>query len=74
MTATLPSKSVPPRVASDNREQLLESVRQHEGLAQQAASQGDLAEAARAILAVLDAERRMAAQVPQVLQLIKPRS
>jgi len=73
MTATLPSKSVPPRVASDDRDQLLESVRQHEGLAQQAARQGDLAEAARAILAALDAERRMAAKGPQVLQLIKPR-
>ena len=73
MTATIPSKSVPPRVASDDRDQLLESVRQHEGLAQQAASQGDLGEAARAILAALDAERRMAAKGPQVLQLIKPR-
>lgn len=73
MTATLPSKSVSPRVASDDREQLLASVREHEGLAQQAASQGDLTEAARAILAALDAERRMAAKGPQVLQLIKPR-
>ena len=74
MTATLSAKSAPARAASDDREQLIESVRHHEGLAQQAASQGDLAEAARSILAALDAERRMAAKGPQVLQLIKPRA
>ena len=74
MTATLTAKSAPASVASGEREQLIQAVRQHEGRAQQAASQGDLAEAAKQILAALDAERQMAANGPQVLQLIKPRA
>ena len=39
-----------------------------------AAAAGDLDQAGRAILALLDCERRLAGAGPQVLQLIKPRS
>jgi len=39
-----------------------------------AAATGYLDQAARAVLAVLDCERRLAGAGPQVLQLIKPRS
>jgi hypothetical protein len=42
--------------------------------AQLAAERGDVAAAARLILAALDGERRMAATNPQVLQLIRPRA
>jgi hypothetical protein len=38
-----------------------------------AAAAGDLDQAARAILAALDCERRLAGFGPQVMQLIKPR-
>lgn len=37
------------------------------------AAAGDLDQAARAILAALDCERRLAGFGPQVMQLIKPR-
>lgn len=37
------------------------------------AATGDLDQAARAILAALDCERRLAGFGPQVMQLIKPR-
>jgi hypothetical protein len=57
----------------DAREHFLVSIRADEARARQAAEQGDLALAARFILAALDGERRMAATGPQVLQLIKPR-
>jgi len=57
----------------DRRDQLARAIRDHEARAQQAAEQGDLAQAARLILAALDGERRMASTGPQVLQLIKPR-
>jgi hypothetical protein len=56
------------------RGQLQQAIRDHEARAQLAAKQGDLAQAARFILAALDGERRMASTGPQVLQLIKPRS
>lgn len=38
-----------------------------------AAAAGDLDQAAKAILAALDCERRLAGFGPQVMQLIKPR-
>ena len=41
--------------------------------AQSAAHAGQLDQAAKAILAALDCERRLAGFGPQVLQLIKPR-
>jgi hypothetical protein len=59
--------------STDSRKQFLVSIRADEARARQAAEQGDLALAARFILAALDGERRMAATGPQVLQLIKPR-
>lgn len=52
---------------------LQDGVRSNEAWARQAAEAGDLAQAARFILAALDGERRMAAAGPQVLQVIKPR-
>jgi hypothetical protein len=42
--------------------------------AQTAAHAGDLDQAAKAILAFLDCERRLAGFGPQVVQLIKPRN
>jgi hypothetical protein len=42
--------------------------------ANSAVAAGDLDEAASAILAALDCERRLAGFGPQVLQLIKPRN
>ncbi|MGL6135174.1 MAG: hypothetical protein ACRC1L_13450 [Prochlorococcaceae cyanobacterium] len=42
--------------------------------ARAAANAGEIEQCARAILAALDCERRLAATGPQVLQLIKPRS
>ena len=57
----------------ERRDQLQCVIRDHEARAQQAAEQGDLAQAARFILAALDGERLMASTGPQVLQLIKPR-
>jgi hypothetical protein len=60
-------------VPDERRGQLQLAIRDHEARAQLAAEQGDLAQAARFILAALDGERRMASTGPQVLQLIKPR-
>lgn len=57
----------------ERREQLQRAIWDHEAQAKRAAEQGDLAQAARSILAALDGERRMASTGPQVLQLIKPR-
>ncbi|WP_255002437.1 hypothetical protein [Cyanobium sp. HWJ4-Hawea] len=50
------------------------SALRFEEQAKQAAEQGEITESAKAILACLDCERRMAASGPQVLQLIKPRA
>ena len=76
MTAILsrPSRaSDAAREVADRRAHLKDAIRAHEAQAQQAAQQGDVAGAARCILAALDAERRMAGSGPQVLQVIKPR-
>lgn len=61
-------------VANDQRSRLLAQVSTLEREAMEAAEAGALAEAARAILAALDCERRAGSLGPQVLQLIKPRS
>ncbi|MCP9775588.1 hypothetical protein [Cyanobium sp. WAJ14-Wanaka] len=50
------------------------SALRFEEQAKQAAEQGEITESAKAILAGLDCERRMAASGPQMLQLIKPRA
>jgi hypothetical protein len=76
MTAflTIPARaSLVAAPSADARAHFLVSIRADEARARQAAEQGDLAQAARFILAALDGERRMAASGPQVLQLIKPR-
>lgn len=76
MTAILsrpPRASDAAREVADRRAHLKDAIRAHEAQAQQAAQQGELAQAARCILAALDAERRMAGSGPQVLQVIKPR-
>ena len=62
------------RDGADRRAHLKDAIRAHEVQAQQAALQGDLAQAGKSILAALDAERRMAGSGPQVLQVIKPRA
>lgn len=67
------SGSVKGAESDGRRDQLQRLIRDHAALAQQAAEQGDLAQAARFILAALDGERQMASKGPQVLQLIKPR-
>jgi len=72
LTSSARASAVAP-TSADAREHLLVSIRADEARARQAAEQGDLALAARFILAALDGERRMAATGPQVLQLIKPR-
>jgi hypothetical protein len=56
------------------RDQLQHLIQANSTQAQLAAEQGDLANAARFILAALDGERRMAATNPQVVQLIRPRA
>jgi len=71
-STSIRSPSVAP-IPDERRSQLQRAIREHEARAQQAAEQGDLAQAARFILAALDGERRMASTGPQVLQLIKPR-
>lgn len=58
---------------ADQRIQLEHQARHHEASAKDAAERGDFETAARRILALLDCERRQAAQGPQVLQVIKPR-
>ena len=81
MTATLPARPAPvpslrPPVAGpgDQRPRLQAELASHEQQARTAASVGDLDGSARAILAALDCERRLAGVGPQVLQVIKPRS
>lgn len=69
MTVLL-SKS--PQVAQ--RAQLEVELRRHEQMARDAAEIGDIETSARRILAMLNCERRLGAQGPQVMQVIKPRS
>lgn len=59
--------------SSSARELLERDRRRHEAAARAAAQQGDVAESARQILALLDCERRLSRTGPQVLQVIKPR-
>lgn len=80
MTATLPARPAPmPSLRSsaagaiDQRPRLQSELASHERQARTAAAAGDLDGSARAILAALDCERRLAGVGPQVLQVIKPR-
>jgi len=57
----------------DQRKQLLGRATDLHSLARDAAERGEVADAARSILAALDCERRAGGLGPQVLQLIKPR-
>jgi hypothetical protein len=59
---------------SVRREDLLKAAAAFEVSAEQAASNGQIAESAREILRALDCERRAGSVGPQVLQLIKPRA
>lgn len=70
----LPRKPHLPQVEALPRQQLLDQANALYQSASQAASEGDLAQSARLILAALDCERRAGGVGPQVLQLIKPRS
>lgn len=56
------------------REQLLQEALRWDLDARHAAERGDTEASARAILALLECERRLASTGPQVLQVIKPRS
>jgi hypothetical protein len=56
------------------REQLQQEALRWDLAARNAAELGDIEASARAILALLDCERRLASTGPQVLQVIKPRS
>lgn len=67
----LPSPAGPQAV---NKPRLEAEKALFEEEARQAASAGELDQAARAVLAILDCERRLAGVGPQVLQLIKPRT
>jgi hypothetical protein len=81
-TSALVSTSSPPKLPlragglelDGLRDQLQHLIQANSTQAQLAAEQGDLANAARFILAALDGERRMAATNPQVVQLIRPRA
>lgn len=55
------------------REQLVQEAQRHDQAAKVAASQGQIEAAARAILAMLNCERRLSSSGPQVMQVIKPR-
>jgi hypothetical protein len=83
MTATLSTKpSLQPGAARGHgdpdqrhrKQQLRARIAELEHEARTAAEEGAMEQSARAILAALDCERRLAATGPQVLQLIKPRS
>lgn len=80
MTVTLPAKPTFPVVRSpagadvDPKAQLRNRITRLEHEARLAADAGAIETSARAILQVLDCERRLAAIGPQVLQVIKPRS
>ncbi len=79
-TSALVSTSSPPKLPlragglDGRRDQLQHLIHANSTQAQLAAEQGDLAKAARFILAALDGERRMEATNPQVVQLIRPRA
>jgi hypothetical protein len=78
MTATLPAPLSRPAAALptatlDQRLRLQTEQALFDQRAQTAANSGDLDQAAKAILAALDCERRLAGFGPQVVQLIKPR-
>jgi len=77
MTATLTSQirygQPAARTALDPRPQLQDQLAGLESRGRIAASAGDLEESAKAILAALDCERRLAGGGLQVLQVIKPR-
>lgn len=63
------------KAARDGQHSRLDAdLRRHEAAAREAAELGDVEASARSILAMLDCERRLGAQGPQVLQVIKPRS
>ncbi|MEX1317931.1 MAG: hypothetical protein AB1Z22_12515 [Synechococcaceae cyanobacterium] len=80
MTATLPAKQSLLNGHSrgsgdrDQKPELRARIIELENQARAAADDGAIEQSARAILAALDCERRLAATGPQVLQLIKPRS
>jgi len=76
MTLTLPAKPRTTTVvaAVDPRPRLQAELALLQQQAQSAATAGDLDQAGKAILAILDCERRLGAFGPQVLQLIKPRN
>ncbi|KMM17076.1 hypothetical protein SYNGFB01_06605 [Synechococcus sp. GFB01] len=56
------------------REQLQQEAIRWDLVARNAAERGDTEASARAILSLLDCERRLVSAGPQVLQVIKPRS
>lgn len=56
------------------REQLQHEAELHQQTARVAAAQGEIEAAARAILAMLNCERRLTSSGPQVIQVIKPRA
>lgn len=60
-------------IDGDQRKLLLSRASDLHSHARDAAERGDVADAARSILAALDCERRAGGLGPQVLQLIKPR-
>jgi hypothetical protein len=62
-----------PTSNGDQRELLLGRASELPSNARDAAERGEVADAARSILAALDCERRAGGLGPQVLQLIKPR-
>jgi hypothetical protein len=80
MTATVPAKRSPVTGQSrgaggqDQKLQLRVRIAELDRQARASAEAGAIEQAAQAILASLDCERRMAATGPQVLQLIKPRT
>jgi hypothetical protein len=78
MIATFPAspfRTVAPAAASvDQRPRLQAELALFEQQATSAVREGDLDQAAKAILGALDCERRLACFGPQVLQLIKPRN
>jgi hypothetical protein len=74
-TSTPVAKALPAVTPAeqDLRPRLQAELTLWESRAVSAAAAGDLDQAARAILAALDCERRLAGFGPQVMQLIKPR-
>ncbi len=78
MIATFPASSsrpiAPVTATVDQRPRLQAELALFEQQATSAVQEGDLDQAAKAILNALDCERRLACFGPQVLQLIKPRN